>query len=283
MPDSDLRADCSQCFGLCCVVPAFLHSSDFAIDKPAGTPCPNLRQDSRCGIHAELRERGFVGCTVYDCFGAGQHVSQKTFAGRDWRAAPEIRASMFAAFTAVEQLHELVWYLDESVSLAAARPVRAELARMLGRTRALTEGTAEDLVALDVAAHRSEVDVLLRRVSELVRAGAARGVDHRHADLIGAQLRDADLRGANLRGALLIGADLRGADLRLADVIGADLRGCDLRGASLTETLFLTQFQVAAATGDRDTLLPPALERPAHWLREPLSLTPVNRRRARRR
>ena len=37
----ELRADCTRCFALCCVAPAFAASADFAIDKPAGQPCPN--------------------------------------------------------------------------------------------------------------------------------------------------------------------------------------------------------------------------------------------------
>ena len=62
MPDAvaartRLRADCTRCAGLCCVAPAFAASADFAIDKPAGHACPNLRDDDRCGIHAQLRER----------------------------------------------------------------------------------------------------------------------------------------------------------------------------------------------------------------------------------
>jgi hypothetical protein len=79
----DLRADCQRCFGLCCVVPAFSASSDFAIDKAAGQPCPNLRADFACAIHDRLRQRGFPGCAVYDCFGAGQQVAQVTFNGQD--------------------------------------------------------------------------------------------------------------------------------------------------------------------------------------------------------
>ena len=58
-PRRELRADCSRCAALCCVVPAFAASADFAIDKPAGVPCPNLQPDSRCGIHESLRPRGF--------------------------------------------------------------------------------------------------------------------------------------------------------------------------------------------------------------------------------
>ena len=89
-----------------------------------------------------------------------------------------------------------------------------------------------------MAAHRAEVNVLLLRVSELVRAGLpGQRVNRRGADLIGARLAGADLRGADLRGAYLIAADLGGADLRGADVIGADLRDANLAGADLTGVL----------------------------------------------
>src|SRR6188768_3666781 len=91
-----LKADCSRCFGLCCVAPAFAASADFAIDKPAGSPCPNLQADFRCGIHAELRERGFPGCEVFDCFGAGQQLTQVTFGGRTWREDRALAAQQFA-------------------------------------------------------------------------------------------------------------------------------------------------------------------------------------------
>ena len=261
-----LRADCARCVGLCCVAPAFAASADFAVDKPAGQPCTNLLADFRCGIHADLRDRGYAGCTVFDCFGAGQQVAQVTFAGRDWREAPAIAGQMFAAFTVLRQLHELRWYLTEALTLPPARELRAELGRALEETERLAGEGPERLLALDVAAHRDEVAPLLRRTSELVRAGArGRRLDRRGADLIGRKLRGADLRGANLRGAYLIGADLRGADLRLADLIGADLRGADVRGADLAGSIFLTQFQVNAARGDADTTLPAALDRPAHW------------------
>jgi uncharacterized protein YjbI with pentapeptide repeats len=261
-----LRADCERCSGLCCVAPAFSASADFAVDKAAGQACGNLRADFRCGIHDKLRERGFRGCTVFDCFGAGQQVTQVTFRGEDWRRAPGIAATMFTSFTVMRQLHELLWYLTEALTRQAACQLHPELRRALAATGRLTEQAPDDLVALDVAAHRQEVNVLLLRASELVRAGApGRRPDRGGADLIGKDLRGADLRGANLRGAYLIGADLSIADLRLADLIGADLRGADLSGADLTGSIFLTQFQLNAARGDLDTTLPPTLGRPPHW------------------
>ncbi|PPS68902.1 oxetanocin A resistance protein [Streptomyces sp. 46] len=264
---AELRGDCERCFGLCCVALPFAASADFAVDKAAGTPCRNLREDHRCGIHARLRQKGFTGCTVYDCFGAGQQVSQITFGGQDWRTGPPERARhMFDVFPVVRQLHELLWYLTEALTLPAARPVHAELREALGKTEELTGGTPEELVALDVAAHRQEVNVLLLRTSELARAGfKGRKKDRRGADLMGARLKGADLRGACLRGAYLIAADLTGADLRGADLIGTDLRDADLTDADLTGAFFLTQPQLNAARGSAGTRLPGSVTRPGHW------------------
>ena len=264
---SVLRADCAHCFALCCIALPFAASADFAITKSAGEPCTHLQADFRCGIHDRLRERGFPGCTAYDCFGAGQKVSQGTFGGRDWRTAPQTAPQMFAVFPVVRQLHELLWYVTEALARPAANSLEAALRESLDETERLTRLPPDDLLALDVAAHRQSVNTLLLAASELVRAEVGRAAaQHRGADLMGARLRGADLRGADFRGAYLIGADLRGADLWLADVIGADLRGADLSGADLTGSLFLTQFQLAAAKGDARTKVGPPLTRPAHWL-----------------
>lgn len=247
------------------MVPAFAVSADFAINKPAGHACPNLQADSRCGIHTSLRQRGFGGCTVYDCFGAGQQVSQVTFGGQDWRQDPRTARQMFEVFPTMRDLHELLWYVAEALTLRAARPLNDELTRALAETERLTAHSPGVLVQLDVAAHRRAVNDLLLAASELVRAGVPHRKDHRGADLFGADLKGADLRAASLRGACLIGADLRGADLRLADVIGADLRGADLAGADLAGSIFLIQSQLEAAKGDRGTRLPPSFTHPAHW------------------
>jgi hypothetical protein len=262
---SHLRADCANCAGLCCVAPAFAASADFAIDKPAGRACPNLGEDFRCGIHAQLRERGFPGCTVFDCFGAGQRITQGTFGGRSWREEPRIAAAQFAVLPVMRQLHEMLWYLTEAAVRPEAAPLHGEVRTVRERTEGLAESSAEVLAGFDVAAHRAEVGELLHRVSELVRSGLPRARDRRGADLMGKDLRRASLRRASLRGAYLIGADLRGVHLGTADLLGADLRAADVRGTDLGECLFLTQPQIEAARGDATTRIPVTLSRPTHW------------------
>ncbi len=260
-----LRADCENCFALCCVAPTFSASADFAINKNAGQACPHLQSNFRCGIHTRLRQQGFRGCTVYDCFGAGQKVSQVIFGGQDWRRVPQTAKLMFAVFPIVRDLHELLWYLTEALTLQPARPLHSALSLALEATERLTHNSPDALMELDVAAHRRAINALLLRTSEFVRAEVRHKKDYRGADLVGAKLKGADLRGANLRGAYLIGADLRGADLRRADVIGADFRDADLRGADLTGSIFLIQSQLDAAKGDTETKLSPSLTRPTHW------------------
>jgi hypothetical protein len=264
MEPLELEADCGRCSGLCCVAPAFARSADFALDKPAETPCPNLlvsvpgRSDAPCRIHAELPERGFPGCVAFDCFGAGQRVSA------DWRDGPVPAREAFDAFAVLRPLHEILWYLADPVP-EAPPALRDEVTAAARRVAALTDGPLE---GVDVGAVRAEVGELLGRVSEAARGWSGRG--HPRADLVGRDLRSGRaakraLAGTTLRGALLMGADLRGVDLGRADLLGADLRGADLRGAGLARTLFLTGPQVAAARGDTTTTLPARVRRPAAW------------------
>jgi hypothetical protein len=261
IPLEQLRADCSRCAGLCCVAPAFARSSDFAIDKPAGTPCLHLLADFRCEIHSHLRSAGFPGCTVFDCFGAGQRTLV-AYDGRSWRDAEVSAPDMFAVFEVLRALHELLWHLAEvlrhgrAVSLhAVARDLRAEIEQAVDAAPPVVLGA-------DVGALRRRVGTVLTETSDLVRRP---GRDRSHADLSARRLDTEDLRATGLRGALLLGADLRDAVLDRTDLLGADLRGCDLRGADLRTALFLTQVQADAASGDACTLLPEVLARPSHW------------------
>ncbi|MES1041398.1 pentapeptide repeat-containing protein [Peribacillus simplex] len=269
-----LRADCENCFGLCCVALPYAKSADFAFDKDGGTPCSNLQSDYRCGIHENLRAKGFRGCTVYECFGAGQKVSQLTYDGNDWRDNPASAKEMFDVFPIMQQLHEMLCYLNEALNLEDAKPLYQDLQAAFEETEYLTKQSPKSIMALNVPAHRAIVNDLLLRTSELVRAKVSFNKNKnqkkqnkidRGSDLIGAKLRRADLRGANLRGALLIASDLREADMRVTDLIGADFRDADLCGADLTGSFFITQAQINSAKGDTKTKLPLTLNIPDHW------------------
>ncbi|MDK8191914.1 pentapeptide repeat-containing protein [Paenibacillus sp. UMB7766-LJ446] len=270
-----LSADCEQCFGLCCVALPYGKSSDFAFDKSSGTPCPNLRTDNRCGIHTQLRQKGFKGCTVYDCFGAGQKLSQVTYGGKDWRDHPESAAEMFDCLPVMKQLHEMLSYVNEMLQLPETSSIHLALQNVYRETERLTDLEPSAILHLDIPAHRAVVNELLVQASEMVRAKAkvsdkapstSKSKKRTGRDFLGANLKGADLRGASFRGALMIAANLQNADMRSTDLIGADLRDADLSGADLRGSIFLTQSQLNSAKGSAATKLSGHLNIPEHWL-----------------
>jgi len=265
-----LQADCQNCFGLCCTALNIVASSDFAINKPAGSPCPNLRDNYSCHIHSQLRETGFKGCTVFDCLGAGQQVSQVTFQGQDWRQSREHADKMFRVFPIMEQLYEMIAYVAEALSYQVDHELSKQLQAELELLQQTTELDANALLALDIVAIRVPVNALLLQTSEQVRQHRIKGknsrqLNQRGADWMGKNLKGKDLRGTDLRGGYLIAANLQDASLREVDFIGADLRDANLCGADLSTSMFLTQMQINAAQGDRYTKLPTYIKRPAHW------------------
>lgn len=142
MDPIDLRADCARCAALCCVALAFDRSPLFALDKPAGRPCPNLGRGGRCRIHRELGARGFGGCVAFDCHGAGQRVTCELFAGRSWMEDGALLEPMSRAFIALLEAHEclLLLTLAERLDLGPAERGRlAELRAEIGGAGAQAE------------------------------------------------------------------------------------------------------------------------------------------------
>lgn len=265
-PDrADLRADCGSCAALCCAAFGFTRSADFPVDKAPGDACRNLAGDFSCTVHESLRPRGYRGCTVFDCAGAGQRVTGQLFGGVDWRRRQDLRVEMFAVFGVVRQLHELLWYLAEG----AVRRLQPEAsAAFVERIEdAIGQGPTA-VLGFDLVGLHAEVRSVLIEVSAEVRGGYATDLPAGllpGADLMGRRFRGARLCGADLRGAYLIAADLSGADLEGVDLLGADLRDARVHGTDLSGALFLTQMQVNAAQGDELTRVPGHLVRPPHW------------------
>lgn len=269
-----LASDCASCAGLCCAALPFQRSREFPVDKPAEDACGNLAIDARCRIHERLRPEEWIGCTEFECFGAGQRVTQELFAGASWRTDPSIAAPMFVAFRVLQPVHEMLFHLSRALTVPLPVALSARVRQLQAELLTASGGAPKVVARFDVAAARARVGPVLAGISAVVREGARaegrasrnlpRGVRPR-ADLVGADLSGADLRAADLRGALLIGARLDGALLAATDLLGADLRDASVRGTELSGALFLTQPQVNSAVGDERTRLPEDLSRPGHW------------------
>lgn len=260
--------------GLCCAALPFQRSREFPESKPAEDPCRNLAPDARCTIHERLRPDGWVGCTEFECFGAGQWVTQHHFSGASWREDPSIASAMFEAFRALQPVHEMLFYLAQSMTIQLPDGLVGEIQHCEAELRMLSMNPMIRIEPSEILRARQTVRPLLDWVSKTVR-GRARRAGHAprtfpsgvraRSELMGTILTGADLRTADLRGALLMGADLDETRMTNTDLLGADLRDASVRGTDLTGALFLTQPQLNSTIGDADTAIPEMLSRPGHW------------------
>ncbi|AYA27703.1 pentapeptide repeat-containing protein [Rhodococcus rhodochrous] len=221
-----------------------------------------------------MSSRGFRGCTVFDCFGAGQVVSQQLFAGVSWQDRPETRDRMFSAFAVVKELHEMMWHLLEAQQRTYDPDIADDARELIESLASQTRRSVDELESLETDEMRASVRPVLMEVSAKVRGSYFADDGWTNPDLVpGADLAGTDLRGhrlcgADLRNALLIGADLRGCDLAGADLLGADLRGARVEDADLSLALYVTGPQLAAARGNRRTRVPTGVPVPRSWSSE---------------
>jgi hypothetical protein len=163
----DLEADCAACAALCCMALAFDAGEDFAIDKPAWLPCPNLDADLGCTLYSRLESAGFPGCARYDCTGAGQRVTQELFAGRSWRDEPALAEPMIAAFAQMRQVHRGIELLVAAGRLDLPGALEEEREELL-IAHARTDWTRDSLDAFTTCGVSTRLAVFLHRLRDWV-------------------------------------------------------------------------------------------------------------------
>lgn len=157
----DLRADCGRCCGLCCTGPAFDATQGFGYDKKPHSPCVHLDVLDRCSIHSDRNTYGFSACSGFDCFGAGQWVTQRLFDGKSWRDDPARAPAMFEAYRRFQQLHQLL----------------AGLQLLAARTTGYERNQIDALAAIVEVAHALETSVpgsvILPTLRQAIRSRAS--------------------------------------------------------------------------------------------------------------
>ena len=124
----------------------------FGHDKPAHQACCHLQADFRCGIHAQLVEKGYPACAGYDCHGAGPQLSAHLKAQPPWpqQSRP---AALFDAFLAQRRLHEQLLLLRLALPRAGAQAgaLQAQL-RAVEVAAEACDGAAADALAAQTRA-----------------------------------------------------------------------------------------------------------------------------------
>ena len=142
------------------MAPAFDRSEEFALDKPACEACPNLGPDNRCRIHDRLERKGFGGCVLFDCLGAGQRVVQELYPGRSWREEPELLPEMWQALTALRAVHEQILLLQAAGKMPLSLNERNRLDALLRQLEPDLGWFPQDVVARAPAISLEAADFL---------------------------------------------------------------------------------------------------------------------------
>jgi hypothetical protein len=56
-----------------------------------------------------------------------------TFGGQDWQQVPGAAQQMFDVFLIMRQIHEMLWYLTEALTLQPACSIHGELSTTIAR------------------------------------------------------------------------------------------------------------------------------------------------------
>lgn len=262
---SELKVDCSKCSGLCCTALFFSKIDGFPENKTAGKPCTKLRKDYRCNIHNELEKRNMKGCIGYDCFGAGQHVTQYIYKGDTWQSSKEKAKEIFDVFICVFQLYQIRYFLEESTVIIPAKEFWNDIENLIKENEALCNSTPQGILNIDIEAYRNRINNILKQVSASVLKCFKSCDNNRLMDFLGRSFKNRDMSGIDLSMKLLIAANFQGCKFHGTIFLGADTRDTNFSDADLREAVFLTQGQINSAKGNKNTKLPKHLDYPDTW------------------
>lgn len=260
-----LKADCSKCSGLCCTALFFSKIDGFPENKKAGKPCTNLQNNYRCKIHHELEKRNMKGCIGYDCFGAGQHVTQYIYKGDTWQTSPEQSKEIFYIFVIVFQLYQIRYFLEESKLIIPAKKLWSDIENLIKENEALCNSTPQSILKTNIDSYRNKVNITLKQVCASIIKYFNNSSNSRLTEFLGRNFKNRDMSGLDLSMKLLIAANFDNCIFDGAVFLGADTRDTNFSNADLREAVFLTQGQINSAKGNRNTKLPEHLDYPVTW------------------
>lgn len=260
-----LKVDCSQCSGLCCTALFFSKIDGFPENKIAGKPCTKLQNNYRCKIHHELEKRNMKGCIGYDCFGAGQHVTQCIYKGETtWQTSKEQSKEIFDVFVIIFQLYQIRYFLEESRIVIPAKELWSDIENLIDENEILCNSTKQSILDIDIDSYRNKVNILLKQVCASIITSFKHN-NKKLTEFSGRSFKKRDMSGLDLSMKLLIATNFDSCIFDGTIFLGADTRDTNFSNADLRESVFLTQGQINSAKGNRSTKLPKHLDYPVTW------------------
>ncbi len=147
------------------MVHAFYAAQGFAFNKAAHSACRYVTLENRCASHTELASRGFPGCVAFDCYGAGQRVTQELFNGMTWRTSGETQVQIFSAYTCCLALHRLMAMLMLAEATAAP-PLDGQMRLKRQQLDEICRSEEAKTGSVDIARVQKDVFELVRSLAD---------------------------------------------------------------------------------------------------------------------
>ncbi len=258
----ELSIDCQKCSGLCCVALYYSKTDGFPEDKPANVPCKHLEPHFKCAIHSQLFEKNLKGCLIYECFGAGQKVTQMYTGIGNWSTSPTLRKEIYEVFLTIRELHQMCWYLIQGLNMNTSSEVNKEITLLIEENRQIAHQEPHKLLKYDLYDYRTRTNNILHLLTEKNAKSSSKSPK----SFFGKNFRGKNLDGENFSMSYLIASNLEGCSLKGTNFLGADMRDAIVKNTDLSKSLFLTQMQINSTKGNSTTKLPFYLSPPASWI-----------------
>ena len=260
-----LKSDCTKCSGLCCTALFFSKIDGFPENKQAGKACFNLQENFQCKIHEELEKRKMKGCIGYDCFGAGQQVTQSVYFGQTWQNSPGQAKEIFEVYIAMFKLYQIRYFLLESLAIIPAKMLRNNIKLLIEENEIICNSKPQDIMIFDIEKYRNRANIFLKQVCSLLQKSLNCENKKCPSNFLEKNFENKDFRGLDLSTKLLIAANFNNCVFDGTIFLGADVRNADFSNADLRDAVFLSQAQINSAKGNRNTKLPQYLDYPFTW------------------
>lgn len=164
-----LRIQCENCRGLCCVILYFTKMDGFPENKEAKVACHHLQENYHCRIYPSLASHGLKGCMAYDCFGAGQVVSQLVESKKNWKTLLSDKSELIlSAYVAVMKIHQTLWYCSQCLTLRIPVAEKETAHRLIQQGKALISQFGLTLTNLQDQSFCDVANPYLKHISELI-------------------------------------------------------------------------------------------------------------------
>lgn len=166
---NEMKADCFKCSGLCCTALFFSKMDGFPENKPSGKSCMNLQKDFLCKIHDSLVQYKMKGCIGYDCFGAGQYVTQSIYKNNTWQDNKEKSQEIFDVFVVVFHLYQIRYFLLEANSLISSKKFRTEIEKYIDQNIRICNQSPSKILSFNLDEYRENANKVLKKASLSLR------------------------------------------------------------------------------------------------------------------